>query len=114
MATRAAPALARASNVSSTSHAGSWHSTASGRSRGQVARNAASRSSLRLTPVGTRNSTQPSLSPNARYGPVSHGTLVAGSVSDRAEPPRCALTVNRNAAGVAASHAATLAGDGCW
>jgi hypothetical protein len=64
--------------------------------------------------VGTRNRTQPSRSPKARYGPVSQGTLVAGSASDRAEPPRCALTVNRNPGGVADSHAATFAADGCW
>jgi hypothetical protein len=68
---------------------------------------------LRLTPSGTRKSTVPSRSPNARYGAVSHGTLVAGSTwSARYEPPRWALMANRKSVGVAASQPATDAGLG--
>ena len=92
----AAPAPARAANVSSTCHDGSWNSMVRGMSVGHAARSAASLASSRRTPSGTRNRTVPSRSPNARYGPVSHGTLVVGSTpSARNEPPRCALTENR-------------------
>ena len=42
---------------------------------------------------GTRNSTVPSRSPKARYGPVSHGMPASGSAAnDRNVPPRWALT----------------------
>ena len=52
----------------------------------------------------------PSRSPNARYGSVSQGRPGSGaSRIERHEPPRCALTLNRNVGGVAASQAATLA-----
>ena len=85
----------------------------SGRSRGHVASSAASRASSRVTPSGTRKRTVPSRAPKARYGPVSHGTLAAGSTcSARNEPPRWALIANRKSIGVAASQAATAAGEG--
>ena len=60
-----------------------------------------------------RKSTVPSRSPNARYGPVSHGTLTTGSTwRARNDPPRWALTENRKSGGVAATQPATLEGVG--
>ena len=46
---------------------------------------AASFASSRRTPSGTRNRTVPSRSPNARYGPVSHGDAFARVDRERAE-----------------------------
>ena len=70
---------------------------------GQAASSPASFSSWRLTSPGTRNSTAPSRSPNVGSVSVSQGTEVAGSpYSARMLAPRCALTTNRNAGGVAA------------
>ncbi len=62
-------------------------SSAAGRPA-RLARKAASRSSSRRMPSGTRKRTVPSRSPNARYGPVSHGTLSVGS--PRMRPERAA------------------------
>ena len=104
VAQSAAPTPANAANVSSTCHDGSWNSIVRGRSAGQTASIAASLASSRFIASGTRNRTVPSRSPNARYGPVSHGTLVSGSVCiARNDPPRCALTENRKSGGVAAT-----------
>ena len=75
----------------------------------------ARRSSSRLVVSGTRKRTVPSRSPKARYGSVSQGMPGSGILAiARHEPPRCALTLNRNDGGVAASQAATLAAVGCW
>jgi hypothetical protein len=72
-------------------------------------------SSSRRTFAGTRNRIVPSRAPNRRIGSVSHGTLAVGSTeSDRNDPPRWALTANRKSVGVAASHASTFSGFGCW
>jgi hypothetical protein len=64
---------------------------------------------------GTRNNTVPSRSPNRRYGSVSQGRPASGDPPiARHDPPRCALTLNRNSGGVAASQAATFGSFGDW
>ena len=100
VAHRAAPARASATNVSSTCHDGVLELHGQGRSDGHLRQD---RRQLRVVapdPSGTRNSTVPSRFPNARNGPVSHGTLTTGSTwSDRKDPPRWAFTENRKSGG---------------
>ena len=98
-----APAARSAANVSSTCHDACCASSTSGIARGQAASSPASRSSLALDLARDPEQDGPEALPERRQrlGQPGHG-LAGSPYSARMLAPRCALTTNRNAGGVAA------------